>query len=140
MMKRGMQWALVAALCALVAGCATTGGGASREAQIQQTVEVWRTGLLEKDIEKFMSAYSPNFSNSQTSDLAQVKDFFQQAFDQGYVDNAEITYVMTDGKFEEDVFTLYPINVEGPTGTAAVELTLKQEDGKWLITSLEIDA
>ena len=140
MIKRGIQIGLVTILVTIVSGCATTGGGLSREDQVQQTIEVWRTGLIEKDTDKFMSAFSPNFSNSQTSSLDQVRSFFQDAFDNGYVDNAEITYAMTDGSFEGDVFTLSSIKVEGPMGTAMVELTLKPEDGKWLITSLEIDA
>jgi len=95
-----------------------------------------------EDLDSVMAMISEDFEHPQLGDKAALKEFLQGAIDMGYIEMyADDTEVSTeDAEFEQDgeEMIIYPIDVEGPWGSATLELTAKQEGGVWKIVSADV--
>lgn len=138
-MKKAMCLLSMTVLLALVSGCATTGKGMSDEEMIQLTLDTWGAGLVEKDLEKFLSTISESFSAPQAADKETLGNFIQQAIEAGYIDDAEVTREDAQYTIEGDTCSVYPVDLMSSAGAVAVELQLTKEEDQWLVTGLEID-
>lgn len=120
----------------LVAGCATMGGG-SAEDQVAKAVDDWKAGLLSKDVDQMMEAYSENFSHPEYSNKTGIRGFLKEAADMGYLEGLSVTTEDATIEVEGDTAVVYPLDVSGSFGTVTYELTYTKEDGGWKITSME---
>jgi ketosteroid isomerase-like protein len=129
----------IVGLCAVavIAGCATSGGGMSAQDQIMKEVNAWKTAMLAKDIDGIMAPFSGSFEHYEWQDKAGAKDFISQSIDMGYLDGIEITTDAAEVKVEGDVATVYPVDVTGSFGTVTIEFTFKKEADGWKITGLD---
>jgi len=57
----------------------------------------------------------------------------------GYLDDAESSLEETEVKIEEGVATVYPVELTAAFGSSTIELTLKKENGKWMVTGMEVE-
>ncbi len=124
---------------ALVAGCATTGAGMSDEELVQMQLETWAQGLVEQDMDLFLSTVSENFSARQAPDKETFAGFIAQAMDAGYLEEAEVFLDDAQIVIEDDVASVYPVDLMSIAGSVAVEVVLTKEDGEWLVSGLDID-
>lgn len=94
------------------------------------------------DINAMMALISDDFEHPQVGGKAELKDFLQGAIDMGYLemyaDDTEIKTDDTEIKVDGDKATFYPIEVEGPWGSATLEFTAKLENGAWKIISADV--
>lgn len=94
-----------------------------------------------EDLDGVMKMVSEKFENPRLGDKAGLREFLQGAIDMGYIEMyADDTEVKTeDTEFEQDgeELVIYPIDVEGPWGSATLEFTAKLEDGQWKITGVD---
>jgi len=123
------------------AGCQTTGKGMSDEEMVDANMRLWAQGLIEHDLEKFLSVISENFSSPQAPDKKTLADFIEQAIDAGYLDDAEASF--DDAKLNMDkeagVCSVYPVDLMSAAGSVSVELIFSKEDKNWLLTGMEVD-
>lgn len=97
----------------------------------------------DEDLDALMAIFSEDFEHYEVGGKEDLRGFLKSAIDMGYIsmyaDDTEIltddTEVEMDG---EDKATFYPVDVEGPFGSATLEFEAKLEDGVWRITSLDI--
>lgn len=94
-----------------------------------------------EDLDTVMALVSEDFEHPQLGDKAGLREFLQGAIDMGYIEMyADDTEVSTeDTEFEEDgdELIIYPIDVEGPWGSATLEFVAKQEGGAWKIVGVD---
>jgi ketosteroid isomerase-like protein len=94
------------------------------------------------DINAMMALISEDFEHPQVGGKAELKEFLQGAIDMGYLemyaDDTEIKTNDTEIKVDGDKATFYPIEVEGPWGSATLEFTAKLENGVWKIISADV--
>jgi hypothetical protein len=94
-----------------------------------------------EDLDSVMNMVSDNFEHPQLGDKASLREFLQGAIDMGYIEMyADDTKVITDDtEFEQDgeELVIYPIDVEGPWGSATLEFVAKLEDGAWKIVGVD---
>lgn len=94
-----------------------------------------------EDLDTVMALVSDSFEHPQLGDKAGLREFLQGAIDMGYIEMyADDTEVSTeDTEFEEDgeELIIYPIDVEGPWGSATLEFVAKQEGGAWKIVGVD---
>lgn len=138
-MKKAMCIVTLASVLAVFAGCASLGKGASDEELIQQTLDQWTAGLVEKDMDKFAATISENFKARESDTKEDLVNFVQQGIDSGYFEDAAVSredaeYVMEEGKCD-----VYPIDLSSSMGSVSVGVILTKEEGKWLVSSLEVD-
>jgi len=138
MMERVLSFSFAAVLSVALVGCATM-GGKSDEELIAETMETFKAGLLEQDVDKVMMVISENFENDQAPDKAAVGDFFGQAIDAGYLEGAEIDLTNAEVTIDGEMATAYPIDLSSLIGSVSVELMMTKEEGQWLVTGLVID-
>lgn len=129
----------VLVLPVILLGCVTAGKKLSDKELIQQTIDQWGTGLIEKDLDKFLSTISESFSSSQASDKATLASFIEQAIDAGYIDDAQFSREDAQYTIEGSSCTVYPIDLSSSAGSVSVELKLTCENGQWLISGMEVD-
>ncbi len=123
----------------LTSGCATTGPAMSDEELVQKQLGVWSQGLVEQNMEMFLSTISESFSAAQAPDKKALADFIQQAIDAGYLEGAEVSAQDAQYTMGEGVCSVYPLDLMSVAGNVAVELTFTKEDGQWLVTGMEVD-
>ena len=128
--------ALLLTLC--MAGCVTA-KGPSDEVLIQQTLDTWAKTLVAKDVDSFMVTFSEKFTSSQAADKATLAKFIKDAIDSGYLDDAKISFENAKRTLKDGKCTVYPVDLSGTAGSVASELTLAKEEGKWLVTGMEVD-
>lgn len=141
MMKMLKHMTATMILVAAVAGCASTAKGPSDDELITNSINTFVTGMKSKDVAVLLSAVSANFSTSDAPDKESLGNFLQNAIDAGYLEEVEVgmedtTREMSDAK---DSVYVYPLEIESLAGVATMGLTLKKEEGNWLITSMDLE-
>ena len=94
--------------------------------------------LAAKDLDQALSAISEKFEHYEYGDKEELKFFLDQAILMGYLDDLKIVTDDTEVKIEGDKAVIYPIDVEGLFGSFTLELTAEKENGKWMVTSLDV--
>ena len=94
-----------------------------------------------ENLDAVMAFISDSFEHPQLGDKAGLKEFLQGAVDMGYIEMyADDTTVSTeDVEFEQDgeEMIIYPVDVEGPWGSATLEFVAKMEGGMWKIVGVD---
>ena len=126
-------------VASVVAGCATGPKGPTDQELITTTVKSFTEALLLKNIDALMATVSENFYHPEVGDKAAAKDMLGQGMDSGYVDDGAIDLDNMAIKIEGDTAEAYPIVASAPAGSVTVGLTLKKENGAWLITAINVE-
>ncbi len=131
---------------ALVAGCASTGGGAKDKELVQKRIEEFKAALLAKNIDAVMVCVSDSFYHPEVGDKNAAKDLMKQGIDSGFVQNGEVDLSKMEIKFDEkdkNKATAYPIVASADAGSVTVGLTLKKEGkgskAQWLISEIDVE-
>lgn len=111
---------------------------AKPEESVLDKAKVFLNKLAEKDLATAMTAVSENFEHYEYGSKAELKSFLEEAIQAGYIDDLKIITDDAEVKIEGDKAVLYPIDVEGLFGSFTLELTGQKEDGKWMVTSMDI--
>ena len=138
-MKKVLFTIAVAGVLVLTSGCASLGKGPSDEELIQQTLDQWSAGLVEKDVDKLAATISENFSAREADTKEELIDFIRQGIDAGYFEDAEVTREDAEYTIEEGKCDVYPVDLSSSMGSVSVGIILSKEDGKWLVSGLEVD-
>ena len=140
-MKKTVLTGLIALALAstLVTGCATGGPKLTDEEMVKLQLDAWSQGLIEKDMEKFLSTISENFSARQAPDKETLAGFIKEGIEAGYLEEAEVSLEDAQFTIENDVCSVYPVDLMSMAGSVAVELTFTKEDGNWMVTGMDID-
>jgi len=126
-------------LALLVAGCATLGGAKDQKA-IEKTLADWKAALEKQDVDGMMAFYSENFTTERGNTKAELKEFFQNAKDQGYLEGATADLTTAEIKIEEGTANVGPITLSSDAGSLEASLVLKKEPDKvWRIVSSEMN-
>lgn len=130
------KYAKYVGICALALavglGCATAAKGPSDQEQIQSVLNKWGQSLVAKDVNALMALYSENFQ-AQGRGKADMKEFIEDAIDEGYLEDAKVDTSAVQIAIEGDTATATPITLEGPAGSMSLRLDLSKENGQWLI-------
>ena len=118
---------------ALVCGCATGVKGPDDRTLIMNTMNGWKAGIMAKNIEQIMAAYSEEFRDQEGRGVAEVREFIQGAIDEGYLDSATVDLDIAQVTINGDEATVSPIAVAGTRGSASLSMVLKKVNGAWLI-------
>lgn len=132
-----VMFALLAVL--VVTGCATGGKGLSDEELVKLQLDKWSQGLIEKDMDKFLSTISENFSARQAENKETLGGFIEQAIEAGYLEEAEVSTEDAQFTIENGVCSVYPVDLASMAGSVAVELTFTKEDAGWMVTGMDVD-
>jgi len=127
------------AVLVLTAGCASLGKGPTDEELIQQTLDQWSAGLVEKDVDKLAATISENFSAQEADTKEELIEFIRQGIDAGYFEDAEVSREDAEYTMEEGKCDVYPVDLSSSMGSVSVGIILSKEDSKWLVTGLEVD-
>lgn len=140
-MKKTVLFSVMFALLAVlvVTGCATGGKGLSDEELVKLQLDKWSQGLIEKDMDKFLSTISENFSARQAENKETLGGFIEQAIEAGYLEEAEVSTEDAQFTIENGVCSVYPVDLASMAGSVAVELTFTKEDAGWMVTGMDVD-
>lgn len=130
---------MLALTLVLAMGCATTGEKMSDEDLVRQQIDRWAAGLIEEDMDLFLSTISDSFSTAMAPDKQTLADFIGQAINAGYMDGAEVSLEDAHFVFDGGVCSVYPIDLISMAGSVSVELIFSKEEGQWLISGMEVD-
>lgn len=131
---------LVLGMAALMAaGCATMGGDNDQKA-IDKTLADWKAALEKQDIDAMMTAYSEAFTTDRGNTKAELKEFFENAKDQGYLEGATVDLSAAEIKIEDGAASVAPVTLSSDAGSLQASLVLKKEaDKAWRIVSSEMN-
>lgn len=107
------------------------------EAIIGQT-KVFFNKLVNKDLDGAMVVISDKFEHSEYGSKAKVKAFLEEAKQAGYLDDLRLIMDDAEVKFEGDKVVVYPVDMEGPSGSFTLELTCTKEGDTWKLTTMDI--
>jgi len=129
-MKKSTCFKLTAALfmCLFFCGCQT---GPTDEELINTTMNSWKQAIIAQDIDVILTWYSEDFSSEEAEGKEGMREFLQEAIEQGMLEHIDINLEtarldITDDTAEYAIF--------GENGEIEMDFTLKKEDGKtWRI-------
>lgn len=123
----------------MAGGCATT-GGKSDQASIEKVLADWKAALEKQDIDAMMTAYSEEFTTDRGNTKAELKEFFVNAKDQGYLEGATADLTAAVIKIEDGSATVAPVTLSSDAGELQASLVMKKEaDKAWRIVSSEMN-
>jgi len=120
-------------------GCAMMGAGPSDEELVLEAVNDMMATMSAQNVEKLLTWYSEDFEHYEWGDKEGLAEFLEDAVAMGYLDDAESSLEETEVKIEEGVATVYPVELTAAFGSSTIELTLKKENGKWMVTGMEVE-
>jgi len=130
-----------AAAAAPAAAAAAPAAAADPKTALMDGIKNVLEAAKKEDLNAVMALVSEDFEHPQLGDKAGLQELLQSAIDMGYIEMyADDTEVSTeDVEFEQDgeEMIIYPIDVEGPWGSATLEFTAKQEGGAWKIVGVD---
>lgn len=129
---------VVGILAVFAAGCATM-RGPSDEELIQNTLNGWKAALENQDIDAMMAFYSEDFTTDRGNTKEELREFFQGAKDQGYLEGAQADLSAAETTIEDGTAEVGPIYLSSDAGSLDTTLFLKkEEDGVWRIVGSEM--
>ncbi|MBI1320622.1 MAG: hypothetical protein GC168_16990 [Candidatus Hydrogenedens sp.] len=124
------------------APAAAADAGGSPEEQFKSAVKMIKQAAIDENVDAVMDLISDDFDHYQVGGKKELRDFIQNAIDMGYVSMyaKDIEILTDDTEFEKDgdEIVIYPVDVEGAFGTVTLEFVVKEEGGKYKITTLDI--
>ena len=131
----------VAVAQAGAAAAGTTVASASNdEAAIMAVLNKLKQAIEGKDINLMMETFSDEFEHPMVGGKDEAKVMLEMGLEMGYADDGEVTFDDLEITFNDDGTAMaYPMDLSGPPGSVAVELTLKKEGNEWKIVTLDAD-
>ena len=129
-----MKLGVVVLAAALIGGCQM---GATDEALINTTIGTWKEALIAQDLDKLMETYSEDYESMEGGDKEATREFMEEVFDQGWVDNAEVDLEEAETTIEENEAEVSGVELILEQGTITLDFTLQKEKGAWLIVGVE---
>jgi len=130
-----MNKSTIAALAAL-ALLVSTGGcksGPSSAERIGRTMGDWKTGVIAKDLDRVMEAYSEKYVSERGDSKQRVREFMQTVFERGMMDNATIGFEQAEAVIDGRQATFGPVKFASDRGSFVMLYVLKKEGRVWRI-------
>ena len=108
------------------------------DAAILEQAMFFLNKVAAKDLDAALSAVSDKFEHYEYGTKEELRLFLDQAILMGYLDDLKIITDDTEVKKEDGKVVIYPIDVEGLFGSFTLELTCHKEDGKWMVTTMDV--
>ena len=124
---------LITSIC----GCANLRLGPSDEDLIRSTIAHWKVAMATENIDRLLACYSEDYINSRGENKETMRELMTRVFDSGFMDSVEINTEKAQITIEADTAKVAPIDFISDRGVWPMELTLRKENGKWLITGSE---
>lgn len=130
-------------------GGSDSSGAPDAEAAFKEIVDTITASLGDPEkiasdsaVDDLMELISEDFEYYQVGGKEDLREFLQGAFDMGYIEmygpDSEIITDDTEIEVDGDMATVYPVDVEGPWGSATLEFEAKLEGDTWRIIGLDI--
>ena len=95
------------------------------------------------DLDAVMAIVSEEFEHPEVGGKEDLKDFLQNAIDMGYIETyaEDVEFDFSDAELEQDgdEISVYPVALSSAMGSVTLEFVAKWENGKWMITTLEVE-
>ncbi len=129
----------VGAIALVVApGCGVRGSGPTDDELVAATVEGWREAMVAGDIDRVMATYSEEFSCFDAPDRGAIRAYLSGLLEQGALEGVEVFVDRAEATREGEVYRVFPVEMVLANGSLTVSrLTLREEDGAWLIVNQE---
>lgn len=114
----------------LIGGCQL---GPSNEELINVTMTDWKAALIAQDLDKFMALHSENYVSTEGNTRTLMREFMAGVFEGGYLDNVKVNLEGATTTIEGGKAEVLPIELSTVMLDKTIELTLKKENGDWLI-------
>jgi ketosteroid isomerase-like protein len=118
----------------LLCGCQSN-SKCSQEKRIKRTMTEWKAAMTAEDLEKVMSAYSPNYASERMDDKDAVRKFIVYIFGENWMEYVDVSFEEVATIIEEDKAQFGPVAFISDNGTMKVDYTLQKEGGVWFIVS-----
>ncbi len=129
-----LQGMMCMVVFAVLAGCATNGGGMSDEEAIQGIIADIGTALAAGDIDAMLANYAEDYQSDQGG-LEDQRAFLEGAKEQGFLEDVNTSMENAQIAIDGTSATMGPVDIEGVFGALAVTYELEKRDGKWLVVS-----
>lgn len=101
------------------------------------------TALIEafkaKDVDKVMAHFSEKFASSKLPDKASLRSLLDMANNSGFLDGMTLDDKDMKIEVDGDKATVKPVAISGGFGSGTASFTCGKEEGKWSITSMELE-
>jgi hypothetical protein len=125
---------LAAAIVAsIAAGCATGSKGPSDRELIMSTLNEWKAGLVAKNPDQTIVAYSENFRDGEGRGKADMHAFLKEAVSMGYLDSLMVDLETVQVTINGVDATVSPVALSSSAGSMTLYLVMKKEDETWRI-------
>jgi len=114
----------------MIGGCQL---GPSNEELINATMTDWKAALIAQDLDKLMAVYSENYVSTSGEPKASMREFMAGVFEEGILDDVEVNLEDATTTIEGGKAEVRPIELSTVMLDKTIELTLKKENGDWLI-------
>lgn len=118
-------------ICLFFCGCQ---GGQTDQQLVKTTINNWKQAIIAQDVDAIMANYSEDFSSREAEGKEGMREFWQEAIEEGMLENIDINLetarlTITDDTAEFSIF--------GDEGEIEMDFTLKKEDKKtWRIIGI----
>jgi uncharacterized protein GlcG (DUF336 family)/ketosteroid isomerase-like protein len=131
---------LTVAQAGAAAAGTTVASASNDEAAIMAVLNKLKQAIEGKDINLMMETFSDEFEHPMVGGKDEAKVMLEMGLEMGYADDGEVTFDDLEITFNDDGTAMaYPMDLSGPPGSVAVELTLKKEGNEWKIVTLDAD-
>ncbi len=127
----------IAALLAVMAGCATTGKAVSDEDLLDALKQKCTERVSEQDIDGLLACYSEDFYCEPIGDKEKMRAFLEDAKSMGFLDDVELNFANATTVIQGDKATTDPVEISGYFGYISATFHAEKRDGVWLITGME---
>jgi ketosteroid isomerase-like protein len=123
---------------AVLSGCGLAGGRPTDVEQVAATVERWRAAMVAGDTDRLMDTYSEEFGCFDAPSKEAMKSYMRGLLEQGVFQDIEVFVDTAESTREGEVIRVFPVELLLANGYLTVfRLTLRREDGGWLIVDQE---
>lgn len=110
----------------------------SPEEGAMKTVKAYVKAAEDADVEGLMAQISDHFNHYEVGDKAALRGFVEQIKTEGKLEDIRGNTADAKTEVEDDVVTVYPVELEGIFGTVTYEFKLKKEGDSWKIVGFDI--
>jgi len=115
------------------AGCAIGAKGPSDRELIMNTMNEWKAGLIAKDADRAIMAYSESFRDSDGRGKAEMHAALKEYISMGYLDSLMVDLETVQVTVNGEDATVNPVTLSGSAGSLTLNVALKKEEGAWRI-------
>ncbi|MCP4645757.1 MAG: nuclear transport factor 2 family protein [bacterium] len=127
----------MAVLGLVVSGCMTGAKGPTPEELITTALTEWKTAIEAENVDGAMAVVSDEYVGIQGEGKDAMKDFLQNAKDNGDMAGIEIILEDVEITVEDDAGEAGPVDLSGSFGGISLMMEFaKSEDGAWRIASM----